>query len=124
MQASACPLPETSAPALKAADFNQEFSGDDIPPVTEYKLGTDEQGFFAEFLTPLLGADLRRDGSADVTVKKAGITAPEATMEPFGNLFLLISCEWCVLCAWISVDRLLLGSECPQIGGVSVRLSR
>jgi hypothetical protein len=61
--------------ALKAAGFDQEFSGDDIPPVTEYHLGGEEQGFFAEFLTPLLGDGLKRDGSPDVTLEKAGITA-------------------------------------------------
>jgi len=42
---------------------------------TEYKLAGEEQEFFAEFLPPLIGDGLERDGSNDVTVKKAGITA-------------------------------------------------
>lgn len=69
------PLAGDIGAALKAAGFAREFSGDDIPPVTEYKLGGEEQGFFAEFVTPLFGKGLKRDGSNDVTVKKAGITA-------------------------------------------------
>ena len=79
------------AAALKAAGFNREFSGDDIPPVTEYRLGTDEQGFFAEFLTPLLGGGIRRDGSADVTVKRAGITA-----QKLRDLDLVLTAPWSV----------------------------
>lgn len=79
------------AAALKAAGFNQEFSGDDIPPVTEYRLGPDEQGFFAEFLTPLLGSGTRRDGSPDVTMKRAGITA-----QKLRYLDLLLTAPWSV----------------------------
>lgn len=63
------------AAALKAAGFVQEFSGDAIPPVTEYRLAVDAQGFCAEFLTPLIGGTVKRDGSSSLTVKKAGITA-------------------------------------------------
>jgi hypothetical protein len=85
------PLTGDIGAALKAAGFDQECLGDDIPPVTEYKLGSDEQGFFAEFLTPLLGDGLRRDGSADVTVKKAGITA-----QKLRDLDLLLTSPWSV----------------------------
>ena len=85
------PLTGDIAAALKAAGFDQEFSGDDIPPVTEYKLGTEEQEFFAEFLTPLLGVGFRRDGNADVTVKKAGITA-----QKLRYLDLLLTSPWSV----------------------------
>jgi hypothetical protein len=73
--ASRAPLTGDIGAALIAAGFDQEFSGEHIPPVTEYTLRGAEQGFFAEFLTPLSGDGLKRDGRSDVTVKKAGITA-------------------------------------------------
>jgi hypothetical protein len=43
------------------------------PPA--YRLGNDDQGFYVEFLAPLRGDGLRRDGSPDATVARAGITA-------------------------------------------------
>lgn len=73
--ASNAPLTGDIGAALKAAGFDRKFSGEHIPPVTEYRLGGQEQGFFAEFLTPLLGDGVKRDGTDDVTAKKAGITA-------------------------------------------------
>jgi hypothetical protein len=85
------PLTGDIGAALKAAGFDQEFSGDDIPPVTAYTLAREEQGFSAEFLTPLLGDGLRRDGSADVTVKKAGIT-----VQKLRYLDLLLISPWVV----------------------------
>lgn len=69
------PLTGDIGAALLAAGFDQELSGEHIPPVTEYKLGGQEQEFFAEFLTPLFGDGLKRDDTDDVTIKKAGITA-------------------------------------------------
>lgn len=69
------PLTGDIGAALLAAGFDQELSGEHIPPVTEYKLGGEEQEFFAEFLTPLFGDGLKRDDTDDVTIKKAGITA-------------------------------------------------
>lgn len=47
----------------------------DNPPVTHYALGDDDAGFYAEFLTPLRGSGVKRNGEPDVTVAKAGITA-------------------------------------------------
>jgi Nucleotidyltransferase len=85
------PLAGDIAAALKAAGFDQEFSGDDAPPVTEYKLGGEEQGFFAEFLTPLYGDGLERDGSDDVTFKRAGITA-----QKLRYVELLLTLPWSV----------------------------
>jgi hypothetical protein len=60
---------------LKAFDFDEAFSGDDRPPVTQYGLGDKDAGFYAEFLTPLVGSENRRDGSADVTERVAGVVA-------------------------------------------------
>lgn len=69
------PLEGDIGAALKAADFKQDLLGDHTPPVTYYRLGDDDQGFYAEFLAPLVGGPVRRDGTRDATVKKAGVTA-------------------------------------------------
>jgi hypothetical protein len=60
---------------LKEFGFDEEFSGDDRPPVTHYGLGPKDAGFYAEFLTPLMGGENRRDGSPDVTERVAGVIA-------------------------------------------------
>lgn len=60
---------------LKDFGFDEEFSGDDRPPVTHYSLGPKDAGFYAEFLTPLIGGENRRDGSPDVTERVAGVVA-------------------------------------------------
>jgi hypothetical protein len=59
--------------ALKEAGFTEEFFGDDSPPATHYRLEEDA-GFYAEFLTPLVGGDMKK-GKRDATVPKAGISA-------------------------------------------------
>ena len=63
------------AEAMKAAGFHKDFSGEHTPPMTQYRLGGDDQGFFAEFLAPLHGSGLKRNGQPDVTTAKAGVTA-------------------------------------------------
>jgi hypothetical protein len=61
--------------ALRDAGFQEELLGEDAPPAIHYRLGEEDAGFYAEFLTPLRGAGMKRDGTADATVSKAGITA-------------------------------------------------
>lgn len=61
--------------ALVEAGFTEEFFGDDAPPATHYGLGEEDDGFYAEFLTPLSGSGTKRNGKRDATVTKAGITA-------------------------------------------------
>jgi hypothetical protein len=61
--------------ALRLAGFEEDLSTDYRPPVARYRLGGEAGGFYAEFLAPLRGSGLRRDGSPDVTVARAGITA-------------------------------------------------
>ncbi|CAD6560918.1 hypothetical protein LMG28727_07273 [Paraburkholderia kirstenboschensis] len=41
--------------ALLAAGFSEKFYGEDRPPVTQYSLGNDHDGFYAEF-PPRCGA--------------------------------------------------------------------
>ena len=60
--------------ALKEAGFTEEFFGEDSPPATHYRLGEEDAGFYAEFLTPLVGSDMKK-GKRDATVSEAGITA-------------------------------------------------
>src|SRR5438093_8334944 len=64
--ASTAPLGGNISAALKAAGFTQEPSGEHIPPMTQYNLGSDAGGVYAESLVPLLGDGLKRDGTADV----------------------------------------------------------
>jgi hypothetical protein len=63
------------ADALRAAGFVEALSSDETPPVAQYHLGTEDQGFYAEFLTPLTGSGMRRDGTPDATMVRAGIVA-------------------------------------------------
>lgn len=80
--------------ALKAADFHEELSGDHSPPVSEYRLGDEDQGFYAEFLAPLMGSGVRRDGTVDATVAVAGVTA-----QKLRHLELLLIHPW-----WARLD--------------------
>jgi hypothetical protein len=61
--------------ALEGAGFRGELVGEHAPPVTHYHLGDDDAGFYAEFLTPLHGGGLKRNGQSDATVSSGGITA-------------------------------------------------
>lgn len=77
--------------ALEDARFKPEYSGDNRPPVTQYALTDDDAGFYAEFLVPLHGGGVKRDGSPDVTVSKAGINA-----QKLRHLDILLVAPWSV----------------------------
>jgi len=83
------PLPGDIADALTRAGFGRTLSGDHTPPVTHYTL-EDDVGFYAEFLAPLQGAEVKR-GKPDVTVATAGITA-----QKLRYLDLLLVAPWSV----------------------------
>lgn len=61
--------------ALDKAGFKEDLFGEHRPPVSHYRLGEESGGFYAEFLTPLRGSGMKRDGARDVTVIAAGISA-------------------------------------------------
>ncbi|MBJ6982001.1 GSU2403 family nucleotidyltransferase fold protein [Luteimonas sp. MC1572] len=62
--------------ALQDAGFEQQLTGDHRPPVSRYTLGNDAPaGFYAEFLTPLVGRSHTREGVALATEQQAGVTA-------------------------------------------------
>jgi hypothetical protein len=60
---------------LSRADFNERFVGDDQPPATHYELGEEGGGFYAEFLTPLIGSEYDRKGNRRATAQVGGITS-------------------------------------------------
>ncbi len=76
---------------LIAWGFLEEMSGDDQPPITHYSLGKEELGFYAEFLTPLLGSERRRDGSRNVTERIGGVVA-----QTLRHLDVLLIAPWAV----------------------------
>ena len=86
------PLTGDIREALRAANFQEAFRGDHTPPVVHYQLGDEEgQGFYAEFLTPLHGGGVRRNGTPDATLRKAGITA-----QKLRHVDLLLAEPWSV----------------------------
>src|SRR5512134_4026880 len=62
---------------LTDAGFIEQLFGDDAPPATHYGLGEEDDGFYAEFLTPLFGSEMKH-GKRDATVRTAGITAQKS----------------------------------------------
>lgn len=75
---------------LLAAGFVESFTGESNPPVTHYQLG-EHGGFYAEFVTPLIGSARRRSGTLEVTTSIAGITA-----QKLRYLDLLLLAPWSV----------------------------
>lgn len=77
--------------ALKAANFSEDLSTEHSPPVAQYRLGEEHQGFYAEFLAPLIGSANKRGGAPDATLAKAGITA-----QKLRYLEILLTAPWTV----------------------------
>jgi hypothetical protein len=77
--------------ALEKAGFREELLSDHTPPVTHYRLGDEDAGFYAEFLTPLRGGGTTRRGRPDATLSAAGITA-----QKLRYLDLLLLSPWVV----------------------------
>jgi hypothetical protein len=62
---------------LLAHGFAEEFLGDDHPPATHYRLGGEASGFYAEFLTPLVGSKYDRRHHRKATIEIAGISSQQ-----------------------------------------------
>ena len=62
---------------LLARGFEEEFLGDDHPPATHYHLGQESGGFYAEFLTPLIGGEYSRSGKLKATLEVSGIVSQQ-----------------------------------------------
>lgn len=69
------PLAGSIKAALLDKGFKEEFSGEARPPAAHYKLGSEVSGFYAEFLTPMVGSATRRGGEPNTTMTAAGISA-------------------------------------------------
>lgn len=73
--ANKAPIEGDIKQSLMQHGFQEELSGDHRPPAAHYTLCEEAGGFYAEFLTPLAGSGRRRNGDADATMAKAGISA-------------------------------------------------
>lgn len=62
---------------LLESGFTEEFLGDDHPPATHYHLGKESSGFYAEFLTPLVGSEYSRKGKRKVTLEISGVVSQQ-----------------------------------------------
>jgi hypothetical protein len=52
-----------------------KFTGENQPPATHYELADEYGGFYAEFLSPLIGSEYDRDGNRRATTRVAGVTS-------------------------------------------------
>lgn len=85
------PLEGNIGEALKAAHFEKKFIGEHTPPAIHYQLGTEDEGFYAEFLVPLVGSGMRRRGLPHATAAKAGVIA-----QRLRHLDLLLMTPWTI----------------------------
>lgn len=70
-------------------DFREELLGETQPPVAQYYVTTGDSGFYAEFLTPLVGGYIKRGDKRDATTQIAGVTA-----QKLRYLELLLNAPW------------------------------
>jgi hypothetical protein len=75
---------------LLGAHFVENLSGSESLPKTTYQLDA-ASSIYVEFITPLVGGDLRRDGTVDATAKIQGVSA-----EKLRHVELLLACPWTV----------------------------
>ena len=77
---------------LQEAGFEEQLTGNHQPPVSQYTLGEDDpSGFYAEFLTPLIGRETTREGKRIATLENGGVTA-----QRLRYLELLLKSPWTV----------------------------
>jgi hypothetical protein len=88
---------------LVANDFVEDFTGEDVPPITCYRFRKRSSPNFAEFLVPLTGGEYRRDGTRDVTVRVGGISAQKLRF-----LELLLTAPWTVTLGPAEAGRYVL----------------
>ena len=74
---------------LLSNGFREDCLGDDQPPATHYRLGGEETGFYAEFLTPLTGSEYTRQGKRNATVRIAGVVS-----QKLRSIELLLKAPW------------------------------
>jgi hypothetical protein len=79
---------------LLANGFREELMGEMRPPAAHYRVATEDSGFYAEFLTPLIGGEVKRGGKRDATTEIAGVS-----VQKLRHLELLLDAPWEVLIA-------------------------
>ena len=79
---------ESMRARLAASGFEEELLGDMRPPAVHYRLTAGNAGFYAEFLTPLIGSANKR-GKRDATASIAGVSA-----QKLQYLELLLATPW------------------------------
>jgi len=77
---------------LAANGFKAEFLGHHKPPAAHYRLGNQMDGFYAEFLTPLIGSAQARDGAKKATTRIAGVSS-----QRLRYVDLLLHAPWSVI---------------------------
>jgi hypothetical protein len=90
-----CPRPERRfGKRLLENGFREELMGEMQPPAAHYHVAADDSGFYAEFLTPLIGGAIKRGGKRNATAQIAGISA-----QKLRHLELLLDAPWEVMIA-------------------------
>lgn len=89
--ANRAPIEGDIKAALIQHGFKEQLAGEYKPPVAHYTLGDEKGGFYAEFLTPLVGSGIRRSGEQDATMRMAGISA-----QKIRNLDILLVDPWVI----------------------------
>ena len=79
---------------LLEKEFREELMGDTQPPASHYGVQSGDSSFYAEFLTPLEGSEVKRGGRRDVTVRISGVSA-----QKLRHLELLLQNPWNVMIA-------------------------
>jgi hypothetical protein len=76
---------------LLAFGFEEEFFGETRPPATHYHLGGESSGFYAEFLTPLVGSEYDRKRKRKMVMEVAG-----ASTQQLRHIELLLNSPWSI----------------------------
>lgn len=79
---------------LLEENFHEELLGDTQPPAAHYRIESGDNSFYAEFLTPLEGGEIKRGGRRDVTARIAGVS-----VQKLRYLELMLQHPWSVMIA-------------------------
>jgi hypothetical protein len=79
---------------LLERDFREELMGDTQPPAAHYHVESGDSSFYAEFLTPLEGSEVKHGGRRDLTARVSGVS-----VQKLRHLELLLQNPWDLLIA-------------------------
>lgn len=79
---------------LLEREFREELMGDTQPPAAHYRVQSGDNSFYAEFLTPLEGSEIKRGGKRDVTARISGVP-----VQKLRHLELLLRNPWDLMIA-------------------------